>query len=72
MISLAEIQAMSKAERLMAIDLIWSTLSESANDQPSPDWHDKVLSRRLAKVDSGQGKFISLDQLKDRLKVNEA
>jgi hypothetical protein len=56
----------------MAIDLIWSTLSESADDMPSPDWHGTILSRRLAKVDSGQGKFISLDKLKKRLEVNEA
>jgi hypothetical protein len=62
---------MTKTERLMAIDLIWSTLSESADDMPSPEWHGKILSRRLAKVDSGQGKFVSLEKLKKRLKVNE-
>lgn len=72
MLSITDIQSMSKTERLMTIDLIWSTLAESAVDIPSPDWHEKILSNRLAKVEAGQGKFISLDQLRKRLKVNEA
>jgi hypothetical protein len=67
MISMATIEAMSKAERLMAIDLIWSTLSDADKDVPSPAWHEEVLAARLEKVNRGEATFLTLEQAKERL-----
>jgi len=33
----------------------------------SPDWHRQVLAARLAKVERGEGEFLSIPQLKERL-----
>lgn len=67
MISMATIEAMSKAERLMAIDLIWSTLSEGDKDMAAPEWHGEVLAKRLEKMNRGQASFLTLEQAKKRL-----
>jgi Putative addiction module component len=34
---------------------------------PSPAWHKKILEKRLAKIEAGKGKFLTLAQLKKRL-----
>lgn len=49
------------------MELLWDLLSRDSDALPSPDWHAEVLSERLAKVDSGQGQFLTLAQLKERL-----
>jgi hypothetical protein len=67
MITITDIEAMSKAERLMAIDLIWSSLSDADKEVKSPAWHGEVLAARMKKIDSGQAKFLTLDELKQRL-----
>jgi hypothetical protein len=33
----------------------------------SPDWHEEVLAGRLAKMERGEGEFLTLAQWKDRL-----
>jgi len=38
----------------------------------SPDWHKQVLAKRLAKVEAGQGEFLTLAQLKKRLSKRAA
>jgi hypothetical protein len=67
MITLSEVESMSKVERLKAIDLIWSTLSGTSEDLPSPDWHGKVLEARIKDIESGGAQFLTLDELKARL-----
>lgn len=39
----------------------------SPNHVPSPDWHGEVISERLAKVEAGEGKFLTIPELKARL-----
>ena len=68
MITLSDVESMSRAERLKAMDLIWSTLSGSSEDLPSPDWHGKVLEARLKEIESGAARFLTLDELKARLR----
>jgi hypothetical protein len=34
---------------------------------PSPDWHGDVLAERMAKIERGEGEFLSIPQLKERL-----
>ena len=63
----AEIQRMSPTERLQAMELLWDSLAKDAASVPSPEWHADVLKERLARVEQGQGRFISLDEAKTRL-----
>ena len=49
------------------MELLWRSFSGSEDEIPSPDWHGEVLAERLAKVEAGEGKFLTLPELKARL-----
>ena len=63
-----EVSRLSKAERLQAMEWLWASLSKDQQDIESPEWHGEVLAARKAKVDSGEGEFLSVAQLKKRLR----
>lgn len=67
MIEAVEIKRMSIAEKLRAMELLWRSMSGEPAKLTSPAWHKKVLSQRLAKVEAGQGEFLTLTQLRQRL-----
>ena len=67
MLAATAIQDMTLAERLEAIELLWNSLASSPEQVPSPAWHERVLEERLKKVEAGDGKFLTLQELKDRL-----
>jgi putative addiction module component (TIGR02574 family) len=67
MIGTLEIERLSLAERLQTMELLWRSMSSEPEKLESPDWHKKVLQKRLAKVEAGKGEFLTLTQLKKRL-----
>jgi hypothetical protein len=67
MIRDAEIEQMSLEERLRAMELLWASLARTPDAVPSPDWHGEVLATRMANIDRGEGEFLSISQLKERL-----
>jgi hypothetical protein len=42
------------------------------HETPSPEWHGDVLSSRLAKVEAGEGHFLTIEELKSRLASKQA
>jgi putative addiction module component (TIGR02574 family) len=68
MIEMSDVERMSVQERLQAMELLWSSLSGSPDVVPSPDWHKDILTERLAKVERGEGEFLSLDEARARLR----
>jgi putative addiction module component (TIGR02574 family) len=67
MIQAAEIEQMSLEERLQTMELLWASLARTPDAVPSPDWHGEVLAARMAKIERGEGKFLTITQLKERL-----
>lgn len=67
MIGTLEIEQMSRAEKLQAMELLWRSMAAQPNKLESPGWHKKILARRLAKVAAGNGEFLTVAQLKKRL-----
>lgn len=67
MIQAADIEQMSLEERLQTLELLWASLARTPDAVPSPDWHGEVLATRVAKVERGEGEFLSIPQLKERL-----
>lgn len=63
----SEIHSMRLSERLQAMELLWRSFSALEDKLLSPDWHGEVLSERLAKVEAGAGKFLTIPELKARL-----
>jgi hypothetical protein len=68
MISAADIEQMSLEERLRTMELLWTSITRTSEAVPSPDWHEEILSSRLAQVKRGEGEFLTVAQLKDRLR----
>ena len=67
MIAESDIKSMSAAERLQAMELLWRSFAGSGHEIPSPEWHGDVLASRLAKVEAGEGNFLTIEELKSRL-----
>jgi putative addiction module component (TIGR02574 family) len=67
MIQAAEIERMSLEERLQTMELLWTSLTQTPEAVPSPDWHGAVLAERLAKIERDEGKFLTVAQVKERL-----
>ena len=67
MIEAVEVERMSVAERLQAMELLWRSMTREPDQLKSPAWHGRVLAQRLAKVEAGNGQFLTLPQLKQRL-----
>jgi hypothetical protein len=62
-----EIAAMSAAERMAAMELLWDSLLRAGEDYPSPGWHHEVLAERLGIADSAGAEWLSVEQLEKRL-----
>ena len=67
MIEAAEIEQMSLAERMEAMELLWRSISSEPARVVSPAWHGKVLQKRLARIKAGKAEFLTIAQLKQRL-----
>lgn len=67
MLAESEIKSMSLTQRLQTMELLWKSFSGSEHEVQSPDWHGEVLAGRLAKVEAGDGKFLTIPELKARL-----
>jgi hypothetical protein len=62
----------SHTEKVRAMELLWRSMAAQPEKVMSPAWHKKVLADRLAKVESGKGKFLTIAQLKKRLAARRA
>ena len=67
MIQTADIEQMSLEERLQTMELLRASLTGTPESVPSPDWHEKVIATRLAKIQRGEGEFLTIAELKARL-----
>ncbi len=69
MLSLDQIEKMSTAERLQAMEQLWDAVRRQAVEVPSPDWHRDVLAKRRTRAEQGEARFLTLDQLRTRLRT---
>lgn len=61
-----EIQKMNTVERLQAMEMLWEALLHEDVEVRSPGWHQGIIKERIAKIDNGEAKFLSLKELKAR------
>jgi hypothetical protein len=59
---------MTSAEKLRAMEALWTDLSRSEENIQSPSWHGQVLEEREARVKSGQEKFMDWEAAKQELR----
>lgn len=59
---------MTTVERLEAMELLWDALCHEEEEVQSPAWHKPILKKRKERIESGEAKFYTLDQLKERFR----
>ena len=71
MIAQAEIERMSLPERLRMMDSLWESISRNPDEVTSPNWHKKILDSRRKKIAGGEAKFLTVEELKRRLRRSD-
>ena len=66
--SISDVSQMSSVERLQAMESLWDAICQDGDAPQSPEWHVAVLEERRQKVISGDATWLSLDDLKQRLR----
>jgi hypothetical protein len=64
----SEIQQMSPSERLQSMEILWDAICHDSEEPPSPVWHGAVLADRKRLIESGEAAFLSLEDVRERLK----
>src|SRR5947208_16925508 len=59
---------MTVEEKLKAMEAIWRSLSKHEDQVPVPDWHKQVLDERQRQIDAGEATFVSLEEMKERVR----
>ena len=65
--SIAEIEKMSAAERLQIMEALWDTMCHEVKEPESPGWHQDVLAERRRRIESGEAKFYTLREAREKL-----
>lgn len=59
---------MTIAEKLRAMETLWTDLCRDESQIESPGWHGDVLREREAKIKSGKEKFLDWETAKRQLR----
>jgi hypothetical protein len=62
------ISGLSHDEKLVAMELLWRELSQGPDAIPSPEWHGRILTERMAAVREGHTRFVGWSDAKKRLR----
>ncbi len=60
-----DIKEMPVKQRLMLIEEIWNSLSNSEPEIESPDWHEEIIKERKNLIKSDKAEYISIKELKN-------
>ncbi len=71
MLEASEIGKMSLPERLRAMEQLWDAVCREGADVPSPEWHRDVLAERKARAERGETRFLTLAELRARLRASQ-
>ncbi|MBW6509216.1 MAG: addiction module protein [Desulfuromonadales bacterium] len=61
-----DIEKMTVAERLLAMENLWASLAEEYQQSEIPSWHGRILDQRLEKLRCGEANVLTLDELDGR------
>jgi len=59
-----DIKQMSTLEKLQAMELLWDSLCHEEEAMLPPDWHAEIVRTRGQKLNSGNSRFLTLEQVK--------
>ena len=62
------INAMTREEKIHAMDILWTSILSSSGDYEPPAWHEAVLNERRNRVKAGEESFIPWEEAKRQLR----
>lgn len=68
MVTTLQIEQMSRAEQLQAMEAIWAALSKNEAEVASPAWHANALKKTEARLATGQEKIVEWEAAKVELR----
>jgi hypothetical protein len=66
------LKKMSHADKLRAMEILWSDLAKNEDRFESPAWHGEALQEAQRLVKAGKAKFSDWDEAKARLRRKAA
>ncbi len=66
MIDTSDINRLTVEDKMILIEQIWASLKHEGDALVSPSWHENVLAERRKKIDSGEARYLTLDQLRSQ------
>ncbi len=68
MITQADIENMSREEKLRAMEVLWQEISKEEPAPESPDWHAELLEETQSRVAAGTEGRVDWEDAKRRLR----
>lgn len=68
MVLALQIDKMSRAEKLQAMEALWADLSKNEAEVESPAWHEAVLKETESRVAAGQERIADWETAKRELR----
>ena len=72
MIAASEIEKMDLADKLKTMELLWDSISRKPERVTSPAWHGEIVAERLARIERGEAKFLTIEEVKKRVRKKPA
>jgi len=67
-----QIPNLSTAEKLVAMEALWSSLHQTIEESDPPDWHREILNRRMSLIESGEAVYEDWSRVKKELRERTA
>lgn len=58
---------MSPSQRVLAMEALWESMCGDQEEIESPGWHEQILVERRDRIARGEGRFVTLEQLRETL-----
>ena len=58
---------MSPSESVLAMEVLWESMCQADPEPSSAEWHEAVLEERRRKAEVGEGGYVTLQQLRQKL-----
>jgi hypothetical protein len=62
------IQEMTVADKLQAMEMLWDNLCRTVQDIESPPWHEHLLQKREEQLRQGKDSFVDWEQAKKEIR----
>ena len=67
-----QIPHLTNAEKLLAMEALWSSLHQTFEDSDPPDWHRELLNGRMELIESGEAVYEDWNQVKKEVRERTA